>query len=252
MTWNSGNSNVNLRNIDIQNTMAKIATENLIQFQNRDQLMADYAHLFVQYFENVFLNDLDNYFVPMLQTAVTSDIDVFFIKCSFYMKGNKAHKPLLLSDLYDAITYEIGGYLNENGYNTQNSEFLKGMSEIFFDFLNAIDLSDYFISLKNRYDNGLFAAQSQELRTHKKLKTNLTVPELVFLFKSLDELKPGIFDIESKEELFSFISENFESKRSSDVSTKAVKNGYYEYDQKARDLWLKHFSSLVNFVSNLK
>jgi hypothetical protein len=251
MSNNSFDSSVTLRNIDIQNTMAQIAAENLLQFYSHDQLMADYDHLFSEYIENIYLSDIDNYFVPMLQTANSSDIDVFFIKCSVYMKESKGHKPILLTGLYDATVSRIGNYLNENGLHFSESEFLKALNVFIFDFL-VIDLSGYFTGLKTRVDQGLLSTQPAIVTTSKKLKTNLSVPELVLLFRSLDELKPDVFDVESKEELFAFIAANFETKASSSLSAQSVKNNFYKYNEKAKGKWTEHFSTLRAFVFGLK
>jgi hypothetical protein len=249
---NNFDSGVTLRNIDIQNTMAKIAADNLLQFYSSDQLMADYNHLFNEYFENVYMSDIDDYFVSMIQSANPSDVDVFLIKCSIYMKGSKGHKPLLLSALYDSISSYIGNYLNENGMYYRESEFLKAISDFLFDFLDVIDLSDYFIELKNRYKQGVLSHQPDIVTTNKKLKTTLTVPELVLLFKLLNELKPDIFDEKYKEDLVQFIVANFETKGTSSLKADSVRNKFSEFNKNARDFWLKHISTLQRNLLDYK
>ncbi len=46
----------------------------------------------------------------------------------------------------------------------------------------------------------------------QKLQVNITVPQLVYLFKMLNDIKPQIFDIDTKTELSNFISANFVTK----------------------------------------
>jgi hypothetical protein len=46
------------------------------------------------------------------------------------------------------------------------------------------------------------------------IKTNLSVGDLALLFRMLFELKPDIFDVKTKAELFRFISSNFTTKKS--------------------------------------
>jgi hypothetical protein len=74
-----------------------------------------------------------------------------------------------------------------------------------------------------------------------KLKTNLSVPELAFLFQQLNELKPGIFDIKSKAELQRFISNNFISKGSDSISTDKLKRFFSNPEVKAAEFWTKTF-----------
>ena len=252
MSHNNFDSSVTLRNIDILNSMAYIASNNLTQFYSRDLSADDYCHLFEQYFKDIFFEDVDSLFIPLIQNGERSDINVFFIKCTFFLKDSKARKPILVSELYDSVLKGVGSFLYEENLYREDSPFLVAMSDYFFDFLSDVDLGKYFDGLKDKYDKGLLVSTPTNIVHRNKIKTNLTVSELACLFRALDELKPGIFDIESKEELFNFISDSFESKRSSDLSTKSIKNDYYNIEQKARDLWLKHFSTLVNFVSNIK
>jgi hypothetical protein len=80
----------------------------------------------------------------------------------------------------------------------------------------------------------------------KKIKTNLTVAELAYLFSSLYELKPDIFDLKTDTELYNFISENFTSKKSEEISQNSLKKLFYEPDLKAVDFWMKHFSNLLH------
>jgi hypothetical protein len=232
--------------------LAQIAAENLLQFYSSDQLMADYNHLFNEYFENVYMSDIDDYFVSMIKSANPSDVDVFLIKCSIYIKGSKGHKPLLLSALYNSISSYIGNNLNENGMYFRESEFLKAISDFLFDFLDIIDLSDYFTELKNRYKQGLLSHQPDIVTTSIKLKTNLSVPQLVLLFRSLNEIKPPIFDVKYKKELVDFIVANFETKGTSSLKSDSIGNKFSEFDQNARDFWLKHISTIQKYILDLE
>lgn len=246
------NPDVTLRNIDIQETLARIATINIYQFYSRDQVSDDYTHLFVEYFENVYLQDVDSFFIPMLLNSSSSDIDVFFIKCSFYMKGSKAHKKYLLSRLFDDIVKHVGEFLYEENLYRPDSEFLKAINVILFDFLGAIDLSDYFTGLKNRHEEGLFSSQPVLQAPNKKLKVDLSVPQLVLLFRLLNELKPNIFEIKYQEDLVGFIVSNFETKGSASLKEDSVRNKFSEFNQNARDFWLKHISTLQKFLLDYK
>ena len=75
--------------------------------------------------------------------------------------------------------------------------------------------------------------------TNRKLKTNLSVPELALLFKLLKDLKPNIFDIKSEAELHRFISTNFETKRTGDkdISTQKLRILFNQPEIKAAEFW---------------
>jgi hypothetical protein len=243
---------VNLRNIDILNSMAIIATNNLTQFYRRELLAADYCHLFTEYFENVFFDDVDSHFIPLLQKGERADISVFFIKCSFFLKESKARKPILVSDLYDDIVKRVGTFLyNENLFNV-DSEILIALSDFYLDFISIVNLESYFDGLKEKYDQGFLVSVPEPIQNNKKLKTNLSVPQLVLLFRSLNEIKPSIFEVKHKKELVDFIVTNFETKGTSSLKPDSIGNKFSEFDQNARDFWLKHISTIQKFILDLK
>jgi len=84
-----------------------------------------------------------------------------------------------------------------------------------------------------------------------KLKTNLSVPELAYLFKMLNELKPNIFSTTSNAELYRFISANFSSKKSEAISTDKLNNLNSDPDENAIDFWKKHLSTLYTNIKKL-
>jgi len=89
-----------------------------------------------------------------------------------------------------------------------------------------------------------------ELKENPKLKTNISVPELAFLFKALHELKPDIFNVKSNAELHRFISNNFTTKGSDSISTNKLKILFNESDLNAIDFWKTHFSTLLHNSKN--
>lgn len=66
----------------------------------------------------------------------------------------------------------------------------------------------------------------------KKLKVNISVPELAYLFKMLNEAKPEIFSVDSKAELYRFISANFSTKATENISVNSIANNYTTPDKK--------------------
>lgn len=89
----------------------------------------------------------------------------------------------------------------------------------------------------------------------RKLKTNLTVDQLAFLFKMLGELKPDLFDINTKTQLYDFIASSFETKMQSDLSPKSIKNKMAETtpDQnKVLDFWETHLRTMLSEIKKFK
>jgi hypothetical protein len=87
-----------------------------------------------------------------------------------------------------------------------------------------------------------------------RIKTNLSVPQLAFLFKMLKDLKPDIFDIKVEADLHRFISANFITKKSGDdgISTEKLRQLFNQPDPKAAAFWEKHFSTLNTEVRKFK
>lgn len=78
-----------------------------------------------------------------------------------------------------------------------------------------------------------------------KLKVNISVDELCLLFKELNNLTINIFETKHNTELFRFISENFITKGTNDISHYSVKNIFYkEPEVKTVDFWKTHISTI--------
>lgn len=85
------------------------------------------------------------------------------------------------------------------------------------------------------------SSEAQQLppAPHEKLKVNLSVPQLAYLFRLLYELKPDIFDIKSKTELYRFISDNFITKGVGEggISLKNLNNQFTTPEKNTAKYW---------------
>lgn len=81
-------------------------------------------------------------------------------------------------------------------------------------------------------DNTKLLAPPQE---SKKVKFKLSVAQLSFLFRMLFDA--GLIDTKVKEDLYRFISENSESKRSNNISTNAIGNDFNSIDKATATFW---------------
>ena len=87
-----------------------------------------------------------------------------------------------------------------------------------------------------------FAAQST-MQPKQKLKTNLTVKEIAYLFRALHE--EGIIESRQKTDMFNFIAENFSSKQKDEISANSIKNAFDTPDFNAVDFWQEKFTHFM-------
>ena len=114
----------------------------------------------------------------------------------------------------------------------------------------------FITKIKEDFSNGLLTPPQpqpllQQLQPqsipHKKLKVNITVPQLTFLFKMLNDLNPAIFDIETKKELSHFIADNFitEATKKDGIKEGSVYNLLTDTDKKTAIFWTEKLSKMI-------
>lgn len=92
---------------------------------------------------------------------------------------------------------------------------------------------------------GSFAKLStQEFpESQKKIKTNLSVPQLAYLFKVLQEV--GIITNNNNQEIYAVLKQNFSSKKREDISSNTLKNDFEAPDYATIEFWREKFMQLV-------
>ena len=245
----------NIRFLNIHNCMAEIAKENLINFFEYERKSKDFYHLFKEYFEKVFLVDVENFIIPLINKSTKPDVDVFFIKCSFYLKDSEAYKPAITIDLHNLILEKIKDYMYEEDMYHDSTEFFSAMELILFDinFMQLFDLSTLFEDIINRYQNGSLDENCNQISSNSyKLATNLSVPELVLLFKALSSITPPLINVKRKTDLYNFISQNFQTIGSENtISPNSIKNDFNKIPDSAKTSWISHFQQLKTYVRDL-
>lgn len=86
-------------------------------------------------------------------------------------------------------------------------------------------------------------------QTSVKLKFNISVPQLVVLFKTLKER--GLIEKYSDAELIRFIQANISSKSANEISEKSLQNSFSSLEKTAIDYWLEEIKQLRITLSNL-
>jgi|GEM_PF-4476547 len=154
----------------------------------------------------------------------------------------------ILFEILSSIPRQVKGKFTFN-YNEQWHE----IQLLYFDYYFSKTLSRLHRFLEEQQAELNPITYSTEI-TKLKLKTNLSVPQLALIFKMLNELKPGIFNINSDAELHRFISASFETKQSKEegISTDKLRILFNQPDSKAADFWEKHFYTLLTEIKKLK
>ena len=100
--------------------------------------------------------------------------------------------------------------------------------------------------------NPLAAADVKSKQTvipaHPKLNTNLTVPQLSYLFKMLMDIHPPIFANKTKKEIYQFIEANFTTKGKEETGPTVAKlnNLYSDVDKSAAEFWVVHLQKMLS------
>jgi len=80
----------------------------------------------------------------------------------------------------------------------------------------------------------------------KHLKTNLSVPQLAYLFKMLMDSKPDIFDVKTNKELYQFIEANFTTKgKDEGPSVASLNNLYSDVDKEVASFWADRLRKML-------
>ena len=144
-------------------------------------------------------------------------------------------KQQWLKDIYKLVL-DNTGYLNNSG-NPGAAEFKELIKQHQENFDNEI------IERKKKMDANLELVLSSMAKSqtseNPKLKTNLSVPEIAYLFKLLFDLKPDLFNLQTNTELYRWIGATIASKKTGDqdISENTLKKFFTDPDTKAVEFW---------------
>ena len=80
-----------------------------------------------------------------------------------------------------------------------------------------------------------------------KLKTNLTVPQIAYLFKLLNDLNPEIFETDAKTDISNFIANSFITKATekNGISHKSVYNLLSNVEKETANFWATRLQKML-------
>ncbi len=152
--------------------------------------------------------------------------------------------------LYQILTSDKPKFKDvyEEGYNEDTEQIQDEFYNYYYGFyinaaLNFIQEQIYELDPAIIPNPSASALQAQ----NPKLKLNITVPQLVYLFKMLHDIKPQIFDIETKTELSNFIAANFITKatKTNGISPDSVYNLFSSTEKKDANFWVDMLKKML-------
>mgnify|MGYP000979592745 CR=1 FL=1 len=117
-----------------------------------------------------------------------------------------------------------------------------------------VQFEKFITPIYDDYKKGLLNANSKNNITpliipdeNPKLKTNLSVPQLAYLFKLLNDLNPNIFELNAKTDLSDFIANNFVTKATekNGISSKSVYNLFSNVDKDTANFWVDKLKKML-------
>ncbi|MCB0515386.1 MAG: hypothetical protein KDD49_04920 [Bacteroidetes bacterium] len=224
-----------------------------------------------KYFQTETTNKEDAKRKKILLEDIQALENLYFLQLYKFKFENITYANLLDAELLDPIFNEA--FLNSTEaiethdlpnkrLNTVNKELQK------LNFLNydiEIDNLPYVQSIPRQLHDALSATKLfinanlsidfSKITEPKAppIKTNLSVGDLALLFRMLYELKPDIFDVKTKAELFRFISSNFTTKKSKegDISIDTITKKFNDPETKSKELWATHLHTLLTFLKKV-
>ena len=205
-------------------------------------------HYFKRFMEGPLLSEFVQTIYKRTQHLNNNEINKYL---TVSLSQFKTHSPQLRFEAmkeqfwndYWGPNNDMGHYSRMNDYDTKYFTHVFKWYELHFHlFREATEqaLDDF----KKGY-LGSFADFSiqNNLQPKQKLKTNLTVKEIAYLFRALHD--EGIIESRQKTDLFNFIAENFSSKQKDEISANSIKNAFDTPDYNAVDFWQEKFTHLM-------
>lgn len=180
--------------------------------------------------------------------------------------------PLFLSNLKSSISYKEKVIFRKYYCNSLSANFLdyyqvaeykKYVNKIVGNFRSIIEKhlaifdAGKYVTLQeiaHQKEQFKISPPSEKLlsetpQTSIKLKFNISVPQLVVLFKTFKER--GLIEKYSDAEIIRFIQANISSKSANEISEKSLQNSFSSLEKNAIDYWLEEIKQLRITLSKL-
>lgn len=231
---------------DLENKILNAAAEYYIKFTNG--IVEFDPAFFSRLLEGPQLNDFVQTTFEKIQHLNNQEINKYL---TVSMSQFKTHQPALRFEILKEMFWDKYWFPNEvpQHYSKMSEHQLKYFEHVFFYYDKHFYLyheaaEQVFQDFKKGY-LGTFAdfAIPNTAQSKPKLKTNLTVKEIAYLFRALHD--EGIIESRQKTDLFNFIAENFSSKQKDEISANSIKNAFDTPDYNAVDFWQEKFTHFM-------
>ncbi len=168
----------------------------------------------------------------------------------YYKKLGLKLASLSLDQRDEFLEYQISIHKNP-------IDWLKSFLHYLDVFKNDLDVHDYGLNpdWKKLINQQIFNLEEEAKPTSKKirLKTNLNVPQLAYMFKLLMDAKPAIFNIKTNNELYKFIEANFSTIGKTDAGPTEVRlnNLYSNVDKSTANFWVERLKKMLEDARNI-
>lgn len=239
---------------EVEQSIIKIAYNDLHYFNEVDKATYTFAEpsdVLSDIFNVSLYKELESNLYEKLEKMSSFELNMY-ISNSF--EQIKTHKPeLRYSTLLQKFWEELfAPYEPKNEIDKFHIDFFKGY---FVSYSKSFEkFSSLIIRVFNSYAKGLFNTTVQNtqppvgiFKENPKLKTNLTVPQLAYLFRLLNDLNPNIFDIEDKTDLSDFIANNFITKatESKGISPQNIYNKFSNVEKVTAKFWAEKLQKML-------
>lgn len=231
---------------DLENKILDAATEYYINFTNA---LAEFdPQYFSRLLEGPQLHNFVQTTFEKIQHLNNQEINKYL---TVSMSQFKTHHPKLRFEILKERFWEKYWIPNDVPvhYSKMSEHQLKYFEHVFYYYDKHFHLyheaAEQILQDFKRGYLGSFADFSLQnnLQQKPKLKTNLTVKEIAYLFRALHD--EGIIEFRQKTDLFSFIADNFSSKQKDEVSANSIKNAFDTPDLNAVDFWQEKFTHFM-------
>jgi len=138
----------------------------------------------------------------------------------------------------------------EDGFNHDTGSVQNEFYNYYYGFYidEALKLIDEQLNELNPAPVTDVQAKQTVIPAHPKLNTNLTVPQLSYLFKMLMDIHPPIFTNKTKKEIYQFIEANFTTKGKEETGPTVTKlnNLYSDVDKPSARFWADHLRKMLS------
>ena len=104
------------------------------------------------------------------------------------------------------------------------------------------------ININITVDDSRNNQSSRKENNHSKIRTKLSVPQLAYFFRIMYQL--NLINNSNQSDILNFLSSNFETENTSEISFNSLKSKYYSVDPSTRSSVREIIIKMMNHVNH--